>query len=110
MVNRAQSIGALYVFLHLRTGYYEFVTILTEGSYNIIAQKEGYDDAFDSANITFENTTAQINMTLLAETPGQSTTIIPHVHGYITDTSGVAIYGADVSISGSAASSVFRDV
>lgn len=83
------------------SGFYNFTTDLIPGEYNIIAQKALYDDTFSSVNISFENTTVQKNITLLAETPGMVSTIIPHVYGYILDEQGLPIFEAGVSIANS---------
>ena len=82
------------------SGFYNFSTTLTPREYSIITQKPTYDDNFSIVNITFENYTIQKNITLLPETPGATTTIIPHVHGYILDAQGLPIFEAQVSISG----------
>ena len=83
------------------TGYYNFTTTLIPGTYNIIAQKLAYDDKFEYINISFENYTIQKNITLSPATPGVFETIIPHIHGYILDTSDLPLLDSQVSISGS---------
>ena len=82
------------------SGFYNFTQTVTEGVYNIITQATGYDDNFTSVNVTFTNYTFQKNITLHPETPGVNTLFIPHIEGYIRDTTGAAIYDATVSISG----------
>jgi len=81
-------------------GWYNFTGLVTEGGYFIITQKAGYDDAFSNITVTFTNTTFQENITLYNETPSTSELFVPHIEGYITDTAGVGLYDARVSIGG----------
>jgi len=83
------------------TGFYNLSATVTEGNYTVYAYKTGYDDAFGFVNLTFNETTAERNITMQKATPGYNTSIIPHVHGYIKDTSGIPIFQATVALGGS---------
>jgi uncharacterized protein YneF (UPF0154 family) len=89
------------------SGWYNFTETVTEGGYNIITQKTGYDDSFTNIAVTFSNFTFQENITLYEETPSTSTLYIPHIEGYVKDTSGAGLYDAKVSIGGFSVQSDF---
>lgn len=82
------------------SGYYAINTSVTEGNYSIIAQKEGYDDAFVYANITFNITYSVQNITMNIETPGTNLTYLAFINGTIYDSLGTPLSGATVTIGG----------
>ena len=82
------------------TGYYFINASVTQGNYSIIAQKDGYDDAFVYANITYNITSSFQNITMNIETPGTNLTYLALINGTIYDALGTPRAGATVTIGG----------
>ncbi len=101
-VENATITVAGYSALSDSSGFYNLSTLVLEGTYNIIAQKLGFDPSIGNVSVNFSSYVIQKNMTLKAETPAQeSETLTPLVFGKVTDTSGSALSGVNVSLGNS---------
>ena len=81
-------------------GFYNFSFLVTPGTYNLIATKDGYDPYFANITITFSNNSVEKNITMSLQTPGSNETIMPYVYGYVFDESGNALSGVNVYLDG----------
>ncbi len=89
-----------YSILTDENGFYNLSLVLMSGTYNMIARKDGYDPFFDNVTFTFQNTSQERNITLTESTPGLNETVRPIIYGYVKDSDGNAIAGANVSMDG----------
>jgi hypothetical protein len=77
-------------------GYYYGNFTALAGGYNLVVQKEGYDDFFKEINVSFTNYNLEENITLNIETPGIDEIIIGTVYGNVEDEFGNSLENVKV--------------
>jgi hypothetical protein len=81
-------------------GFYNISAEVIQGTHNLFAYGEGYDEYFSTVAINFTNYTINKNITMHASTPGISSTITPLIWGYVTDLSGTPLSSVSIYLGG----------
>ncbi|MGY4884310.1 MAG: helicase HerA domain-containing protein [Nanobdellota archaeon] len=81
-------------------GFYNISLDLMEGSHNLFAYGEGYDEYFSNVTVNFTNYIINKNITMQASTPSISETIYPLVWGYVTNSIGAIVDSATIYLGG----------
>jgi hypothetical protein len=81
-------------------GFYNLSVPVIQGTHNLFAYGEGYDEYFSNVTINFTNYTINKNITMHISTPSVSITISPLVWGYVTDSLGVPLSSVNIYLGG----------
>jgi hypothetical protein len=81
-------------------GFYNLSLDLTEGTHNLLAYGEGYDEYISNVTINFTNYTINKNITMNFYTPSITKTISPTVWGYVTDSLGNPLSSVNIYLGG----------
>ena len=98
-VENATITVAGYSTLSNASGFYNLSTLVLEGTYNYIVQKDGFDPFIGNITVTFSNTTIHKNATIQAETPSTDvSTVTTTIFGKVTDTGDNALSDVNISL------------
>jgi hypothetical protein len=95
--NASVTVAGYYTSSDLN-GFYNLSFAVISGTYNLIAQRQGYDTYFTNITVNFTQYNIEKNITLLTETPWLNQTVAAYVSGYVFDSSGGFLQDVNVSL------------
>jgi len=78
------------------SGFYNLSTLVLEGNYHFVAQKQAYKDYIGNVSLNFTTYVVYKNFTLETESSEITTIITPTVSGYVKDIAGTIISGVAI--------------